>query len=409
MLLSNGQISVYIAVGLMLTRNTIKRWSFVHKWTSLICTAFMLMLCLTGLPLIFAHEIDHAFGYSVAPPSMPKMAGQANLDDIVTAAQQRSPRDAVQFIVGEPDEPDVWFVRMGETVAAEHASAFYMFDARTGAYLHEYPLDQGFMNFVLRLHVDLFAGLWGELFLSFMGLLLVASLASGVVLYAPFMRKLTFGTVRHNQSIRIKWLDLHNLLGIATLAWLLVVGITGVINTLATPIFNQWQSSELAEMTAPYRNMPPLQELGSVQKAVDAVRNALPDMSLSFMAFPGNSFAGPRHFVVFMQGNSPLTAKLLKPVLIDAQTGLVVATRELPWYVTALLVSKPLHFGDYGGLPLKILWALLDILTIVVLVSGLYLWLKKRNTPFEARLGMLPNEKQDIVLSISSAKQADSA
>ncbi|WP_334385616.1 PepSY-associated TM helix domain-containing protein [Bradyrhizobium sp. AZCC 2262] len=48
---------------------------------------------------------------------------------------------------------------------------------------------------------------------------------------------------------------------------------------------------------------------------------------------------------------------------------------------TALQVSRPLHFGDYGGLPLKIIWALLDLAAIVVLASGLYLWLGKRKSP----------------------------
>jgi uncharacterized iron-regulated membrane protein len=188
-----------------------------------------------------------------------------------------------------------------------------------------------------------------------MGLMLVASLVSGVVLYGPFMRKLAFGTVRRKQSARLKWLDLHNLLGIVALVWFLVVGATGVINTLSTPIFGQWQSGELADMIAPYRDRPTVQYPGSVQKALDAARTIAPGMSLGFIAFPGNGFAGPGHFVAFMQGNSPLTSKLLKPVLIDAQTGLVVETRELPWYVTALLISKQLHFGDYGGLLLKII------------------------------------------------------
>jgi uncharacterized iron-regulated membrane protein len=41
-------------------------------------------------------------------------------------------------------------------------------------------------------------------------------------------------------------------------------------------------------------------------------------------------------------------------------------------------VSQPLHFGDYGGMPLKIIWALLDGLTIIVLGSGLYLWWARR-------------------------------
>jgi uncharacterized iron-regulated membrane protein len=43
-------------------------------------------------------------------------------------------------------------------------------------------------------------------------------------------------------------------------------------------------------------------------------------------------------------------------------------------------VSQPLHFGDYGGMPMQIIWALLDIATIIVLGSGLYLWLKRGNT-----------------------------
>ena len=51
----------------------------------------------------------------------------------------------------------------------------------------------------------------------------------------------------------------------------------------------------------------------------------------------------------------------------------------MPWYAQVLFVSQPLHFGNYGGLPLKVLWALLDGLAIVVLGSGVYLWLKKRN------------------------------
>ena len=64
----------------------------------------------------------------------------------------------------------------------------------------------------------------------------------------------------------------------------------------------------------------------------------------------------------------------------------ITASPELPWYLTALLVSQPLHFGDYGGMPMQIIWALLDIATIIVLGSGLYLWLKRGNAvPAAAR------------------------
>jgi uncharacterized iron-regulated membrane protein len=54
--------------------------------------------------------------------------------------------------------------------------------------------------------------------------------------------------------------------------------------------------------------------------------------------------------------------------------------------VTTLLVSQPLHFGDYGGMPLKVIWALLDLLTIIVLGSGLYLWLARGSPSLDARI-----------------------
>lgn len=57
----------------------------------------------------------------------------------------------------------------------------------------------------------------------------------------------------------------------------------------------------------------------------------------------------------------------------------------MPWYMTALFVSQPLHFGDYGGMPMKIIWALLDVMTIIVLGSGLVLSVTKRKQPAEER------------------------
>ncbi|WP_394834181.1 PepSY domain-containing protein [Pendulispora rubella] len=373
---------------------SVKSWYLVHKWTSLISTLFLLLLCVTGLPLIFHEEIDHALGYSAEAPDMPEPAPRANLDDIVAAAKARRPGDAMQFVFRDAEDPRLWLVRLGEKANSEDASAFYTYDGRTGAYLNEYPLNKGVTNFLLRLHVDMFAGLPGTLFLGLMGLLLVASLVSGTVLYGPYMQKLNFGTVRRDRSPRLKWLDLHNLLGIATLVWFLVVGFTGVVNTLAVPVFGQWQATQLAEMTAPYRGKPPLTEMGSVQKALDAAHAAAPGMELGFMAFPGNDFASPHHYAIFMKGTTPWTSKLLKPVLVDAQTLMVTDSRDLPWYVSTLLVSQPLHFGDYGGMPLKVLWGLLDALAIVVLGSGVYLWARRRNVSFEAWLRSMQGDKE---------------
>lgn len=360
-----------------MTGRALRAWLFVHEWTSLVCLLFMLLLCVSGLPLIFWHEIDHALAHVPEPPERPEGEGPALLDAMVADAEARKPGHVVQFVVRDPEEPDVLYLRLGETIDAPELSAFFAYDARDGRFLGAYPFGEGPMWVLYRLHVDMFAGLPGTLFLGLMGLLLLASIVSGVVLYGPYMRKLSFGTIRKDRSRRLGWLDLHNLLGITTLVWLTVVGATGVINTLAAPLFRHWQHTELAEMMAPHA-VPPGTDPGSPQRALDALREVTPDLELSFLAFSGNPFAGPGHYVAYMQGKTPWTSRMLVPLLVDARTGEVIGRRDRPWYITVLLASQPLHFGDYGGLPLKVVWALLDALSIVVLVSGLYLWLLRR-------------------------------
>ncbi len=239
---------------------------------------------------------------------------------------------------------------------------------------------------MLSLHKDLFAGLPGELFMGTMALLFVVAIVSGVVIYGQFMRKLDFGTVRADRSPRLKWLDLHNMLGVVTLAWALVVGATGVMNELSTPLFALWQQTDVRAMLAPLRGrpVPAESELSSPQAAFDAARTALPGMTISSVVFPGAQFGSPYHYLLWAKGQQPLTSRLFSPVLVDARSGKLDGVVAMPWYLRALEVSRPLHFGDYGGLPLKIIWALLDLVTIIVLGSGLYLWLSRRNSPAAA-------------------------
>jgi uncharacterized iron-regulated membrane protein len=357
----------------------IKTWAWVHKWSSLVCTVFMLLLCITGLPLIFHHEIGHLLGTEVEAPKMAPGTPRASLDRVIATAHALHPDRVVQFVSQPEDDDGLWFVTLTPTPAPTDDFKSVAVDARTGQVLAQPKFDEGFMWVMFKLHVDLFAGLPGKLFLGFMGLLLLVAIVSGVVLYAPFMRKLDFGTVRRERRPRLKWLDLHNLLGIVTVVWAFTVGATGMINTWADLVIKYWQYDQLSTLLAPYKGQPetPKAERGSVQRSLEVALERAPGMKVSFIAFPGTAFSSPHHNTVFLRGNEPFTSRLLQPVLVDARTAEVTASPQLPWYLTALLVSQPLHFGDYGGMPMQILWALLDIATIIVLGSGLYLWLKR--------------------------------
>ncbi|ATQ70635.1 MULTISPECIES: PepSY-associated TM helix domain-containing protein [Methylosinus] len=372
-----------------MTPKTLRFWSGTHKWTSLICTLFLLVICLTGLPLIFHEEIGDWLSDDPPYAVLPADAPRANLDTLVDAALARYRGEIVRSMFIDDDEPKV-VVTLAPSMDAEPRENHWLrFDARTGELLKDgiATRDQlTFMRVMLRLHVDLFADLPGGLFLGFMGLLFVVALVSGVVLYAPFMSKLEFGALRWRRNSRILWLDMHNLLGVATLAWALAIGATGVVNELSRPLFLLWQATDVAAILAPYQGTAPPVRLSPVQAAFDTVREAVPNRTLTSIIFPTTRLGSPHHYVIWTKGDTPLTSRLFQPAMIDAATGELTLVAELPWYLKALEVSRPLHFGDYAGMPLKIIWAILDVATIFVIGGGLYLWAARRRTPVSSRL-----------------------
>ncbi len=370
-------------------------WDWAHTWSSLVCTAFMLVVCVTGLPLVFSDEIAELSGRQFTQAAMPADAPRASTDKVAAAALAHVPGKVPLYLFREDDQPDLWYVKLDTRVDTDERHAVLVaVDARDASVLGIPEFGKGFMGLVYRLHVDLFADLPGKLFLGLMGLLMLVAIVSGVVLYPPYMRKLEFGTVRHERGGRIRWLDLHNLLGMVTLCWALVVGATGVVNTWADLILKAWQQEQMARLAAGNASLvlagdradaTTAREAGPAQFALTQALRAEPGMKLEMMAWPGTLLSTREHFAVILRGDTPLTSRLRQALLVNPDTGDVLRAGERPWYVTLFQLSQPLHYGDYGAMPLKVLWAALDLLTIVVLGSGLYLWVARRRRTGDRR------------------------
>jgi uncharacterized iron-regulated membrane protein len=380
---------------------TIKQWFNIHKWSSLVCTIFLLMLCITGLPLIFTHEIDDYFGAGTEPPAIPGANTSLNKDVILQAALEEKPGKVIKYIFWDVKEhPHQMFLTLADSTEAPIEEDHYLtMDVRTAKVLDAIPNELNFMLVMYYLHVEMLAGLPGKLFLGLMGILYVLAIVSGVVLYAPIMKRFNFGMIRTEKSNRLRWLDMHNMLGMVTLAWVTVVGLTGVINTLADPALDLWREGQLAEMVAEYKDKPAAKgKLASIEDAVEQAKKAAPDLDVSFIAYPGTLYSSKHHYAVYMIGTTPLTSRIIQPALIDARTGELTDMRPMPWYLNTIYLSQPFHFGDYGGIPLKILWAVFDIAAIIVLISGLYLWFARRKAK-AAQLARFLESNESMALS----------
>ena len=91
-----------------LKARTVRLWSLVHKWTSLISTVFLLLLCVTGLPLIFHHEIDEALG--LCPKLEMPAAGASQSQPSTGSAAPRSrmiPARCCNISPGTRTRPDI--------------------------------------------------------------------------------------------------------------------------------------------------------------------------------------------------------------------------------------------------------------------------------------------------------------
>lgn len=361
----------------------IRGWAFVHKWSSLVCTLFLLFLCVTGLPLIFHDEID-ALGDNHVIAGPPSARSGLPLDGLVARAladyRMAAGQSGVPLFIGFSSDDPTLTVTVGPRADASAAQMrLFSYDRTSGQAVGEVR-GEGLMDLVLKLHTDMLLGLPGMLFLGVMGLLFVVAIVTGLVIYVPFMRRLAFGTVRQDRSPRVARLDEHNLLGAVTLGWALVIGLTGAINAFADPLTALWRQGELSAMVADYRALPPLApaHYASIDRSLAAAQEAESGLAPQFIGFPGGAWSSPHHYAVFFQGDTALTAHILSPALVDAATGRLTRTATMPWSMQALMLSRPLHFGDYGGLALKLVWAMLDLATIRVLWTGLWLWWTRR-------------------------------
>ena len=117
-----------------MTPRAIRIWKDVHKWSSLICTLFLFVLCLSGLPLIFHEEIDQALGAKPAPDAVAASAPLLGLDRILDIARAQRPSEVITFAVPDDDDP-MWHLFMARALNSPKLTAMVTIDGHTGRVL----------------------------------------------------------------------------------------------------------------------------------------------------------------------------------------------------------------------------------------------------------------------------------
>ena len=121
-----------------MTRAALRRWFWVHKWTSLVCTAFLLVVCIIGMPLVVRDEISNWLDDGLPYASVPTGTPNVSLDRLADISRQMYPGQII--ISGEQAA-----VRMS-FIARYLAKARYFAEHMTGADQLELRAQAGFLE-----------------------------------------------------------------------------------------------------------------------------------------------------------------------------------------------------------------------------------------------------------------------
>ena len=254
-------------------------------------------------------------------------------------------------------------------------------------------------RFINLMHTTLFLPVIGRYFVNFFGVMMLISIVTGLITYKKFWRGF-FRRPRFDRDTRT-WLgDLHRLVALWSLWFLLIIGITGAwwfyMNPLVEPA---GAPNVVAERPEPPRlSTAELDALGpetptprSGVEIVTAVQAAYPDMTIMNLRPPANA-ALP--FVVQGDRGEVLINGGANTVYVNPYTAEIMGARlSEDWTAMQRIdaAMHPLHYGTWAkrgtaDLAVKLLWFLGGVVASFLAISGLVIYLKRTKRAAEALL-----------------------
>jgi uncharacterized iron-regulated membrane protein len=345
----------------------------VHEWAGLLGGAVLVVVGLTGAVIVFDDELDRWLNPRLLRVS--RGAERRPVDAQVAAAAAALKRGKLDGIFLPTDEHAVTEVYF-ET--PDHQHWLVAVDPYSNAVLGTRSADGGLIRFLYSMHYTLALRPWGDLVVGIVGIAFLVSSMSGLwVLRHTLGRPFTLG-VRRGQGRKRTWSDLHKLAGVATVAFHVVFGVSGVYMMLYAfdPAFLSGEQKAIDERAAARRPEVKL----SHDALLAAARKALPGFEPAGLSMP-HAPGDPVFAYGRVAGSAAIWGAYSSSVELDAGTGRVLRAKDvrkaslLDRYETVLY---QLHFGQYGGNGVRALYVGLGLMPGLLGISGSVLWWKRR-------------------------------
>jgi uncharacterized iron-regulated membrane protein len=350
----------------------------IHLWLGLAAAIFLVILGLTGSVMAFENDIAHwlhpnLFYVKAGARTLPEQA-------LIRMAERRiaPARVAAVQIFRQPNLARVMRTTDRRSVFVNPYDGSILGSVRGG-----FSIDRVMAN-VHQIHLRLVpdlrmaprAAAAGKVVISFAGLMLCVLVPTGLILF----RRTRRATIKWNASWFRICFDAHHVIGVYGSLFLLITAFTGILIGFESgerAIYALTGSRPPAPMTEaqslPVAGAAPV----SADRAIEIAHGAIVNAALAGVLVPLTPKAVG---TVLLRVPEETSENANGSVSIDQYSGQVLQVRNLladsPGY-RLIRFNRSIHTGDIRGLPSHIVMSLSSLLLVVMVVTGIVIWLKK--------------------------------
>jgi uncharacterized iron-regulated membrane protein len=357
--------------------STVKRALAAHAAIGLLGGALLYIVCLSGSLLVFYEEWQRF--EQARPPQMTAIspdAVQRGMEAMLAREQGKPP--TTHFYVDMPLE------ELPTTRVITDTESFHL-DAQgnlAGAEQIEWSDFLYAQHYTLNIPVA--EGLVGITIVGILGVLMLTLAISGVVAHPRIFRDAFHLRTRHTGGVALA--DWHNRLSVWTLPFSLAIALTGAVIGLSS--IGAYAAAERfygGDVEALYATIfgeegkpnPAKAPLPDVATALRYMQANHPEVRITYVTVHEPGTAGQQVQIV---AEHPRRLIFGEYYMFDAQgrfTGTAgLADGDLGRQAAAS--NYDLHFGNYGGLPVKIAYFVFGLALTAICATGTFIWLGKR-------------------------------
>ncbi len=374
--------------------DVIKTYKDIHSWVGIIAGLALFIAFYAGAITMFEEPLNR---WASAPTQIAAPPALERTPELIDKVLRAHPEARAAYTVNLETGPDMP-ARVSWTTGNRRAPGptFLASLAPDGSLQVVKQAPSPVAQLVDVLHQQVGLPFEHEISMPIMGaisLLYAIAIISGVICLLPSLVKDLFA-LRFGKNLKRMWLDLHNVLGLFSLPFHIVMAVTAVIFAFHDQIYAAQGAVQQIGAPKAERRMPPgggpkeppaLEALTGTLPPAELQRRIAaqaPGFALRTISYEYTPAEGPHGHIAGVDDRYGMRGPTYGMAEIDTRSGQITEADYMPgkqggWFAT-ISSFFALHFGNFGGAPVRWGYFFLGLAGAFLFYSGNLLWIESR-------------------------------